>query len=116
MNDALITQKYVVLVHKEGDKSVRQVYTDKLSADGKTIYTYRPDRTLCMKKEFNTKGQYVVTRYDSSGEKEEYHVIGGKPDQRAADLFYQGKLIKREAPSVPFYRRLKQINQKVRGE
>ena len=112
----LLSQKYPVVVRGEGDQFVEQIYTDKLSEDGKTIHTYRPDGTLCLKKEFNSRGQYVFTRYDSSGQKEEYRVIGGSPDQRTSYLFQKGKKAKKQLISIPFKRRSKIKNQKTRGE
>jgi len=110
MTKTLLTQRYSVVVHGEGDQLEQQTYTDILSSDGKTICTYRPNGTLCLRKEFNQKGQYVITRYDFKGEKEEYRVIGGDPDKRTADLFHKGTL------TVPFGRHHTQTIQKQRGE
>ena len=99
MEESLITQKYTVIVLGKEGLPVKQIYTDKLSEDGKSIHTYRPDGTLCLKKEFDKKGEYTITKYDSAGEKVEYHVRGGKPDERTERLFRLGEVAKKEKPA-----------------
>ena len=99
----LISQKYTITDHKDGAK---ETYIDILSENGRMVRTYRPDGTLYFQKEFNARGQYTVTRFDASGIKEEYHTVGGLPDQRTCSLFHQGRHLRKKANSL----------QKTRGE
>lgn len=104
-------RKYTVTVPDKQGILVQQVYTDKLSPDGTTIHTYRQDGTLCLKKGFTEKGEYIETKYDWSGKKASYSIIGGSPDPETARLFYPCQR-KRKTVSIPFCRRLQRENQK----
>ena len=105
---ASISQRYTI-TNEDGSK---QVYTDVLSRDGKTVRTYRSDGTLFSKKEFNSKGQYVITRYNVSGTKEEYHAVGGAPDERTSYLLGRRTPAPKKTFLMPFCHRLT----KIRGE
>ena len=99
----LMSQKYTITDHQDGTK---KTYIEILSENGRMVRTYRPDGTLYFQKEFNSRGQYTVTRFDNSGIKEEYHTIGGLPDQRTCCLFHQGRHLRKKIRHL----------QKTRGE
>ena len=104
-------RKYTVTVPDKQGVLVQQIYTDKLSQDRTAIYTYRQDGTLCLKKGFTEKGEFVIIKYDWSGKRESHRIIGGSPDPEAARLLFpcQGN---KKTVSVPFCRRLQFENQK----
>ncbi len=107
----MIERKYTVTVPDRQGIPVRRIYTDKLSLDGTTIYTYRQDGTLCLRKGFTEKGEYIETKYDWAGKKASYHLIGGSPDPETARLFFPCQT-NRKTVSVPFCRRLQLENQR----
>ena len=102
-------RKYTVVVPNQQGTLVQQTFTDKLSPEGTIIYTYRQDGTLCVKKRFTEKGEFMMTKYDWSGKKESYHIIGGLPTPEEARMFYPCQRTKKTV-SVPFCRRLQQLN------
>ena len=102
---AEISRKYTVTLCGKKTDPFQDTYTDKLSSDGKVVRTYRSDGSLCWKKTFTDKGEYIMTKYDDSGKNESYRVLGGFPDPETARLFFPC-IRKNKKSTMPFCHQL----------